>query len=182
MKPVLETRRLLLRQLTPEDFDAVFAILGDADVMYAWEHAFTRTEAARWLGKNVGRYLRDGFSYWAAIEKETGALIGLMGVLMEDAGGETVPGVGYLLRRDAWGRGYAAEGAAACARYALEALGFARVTAQIRPENERSVRVAQSLGMRRCGRFTKTYRGKEMPHDIYELKQETNCVSSAERG
>lgn len=44
----LETERLILRKITVGDIDAVYKILGDKEVMYAWEHGFSREEAENW--------------------------------------------------------------------------------------------------------------------------------------
>ena len=81
-------------------------------------------------------------------------------------------GVGYILGRNFWGRGYASEGAAACVDYAFDQLGAAEVIAEIRPENSASRRVAERLGMTARESFVKIYKGKEMPHLIYVITKE----------
>lgn len=78
-KVILETKRLVLRRLTRGDIDEVSSILGDIEVMYAWEKVFSREEAAEWIDKNLRRYEEDGYSYFIAHEKEGGGCVGLMG-------------------------------------------------------------------------------------------------------
>ena len=109
MKLILQTRRLTLRELEKEDVGALRLILQDPLVMYAWEHAFTDAEIRGWIETNQARYQKDGCGYWAAQASETGKLIGMLGLLMEELDGERKLGLGYLLRRDCWGMGYATE-------------------------------------------------------------------------
>ena len=164
---VIETERLVLRELTEADFDAAREILGDARVMYAWEHGFSDAETRAWIAENIARYRRDGFSYLAAVERGSGALAGFIGPLVETVDGERRMGVAYILGKNFWGQGYATEGAAACIDYAFDQLGADEVIAEIRPENSASRRVAERLGMTARESFVKIYKGKEMPHLIY---------------
>ena len=164
---VIETERLVLRELTEADFEAAREILGDTRVMYAWEHGFSDWETRAWIAENIARYRRDGFSYLAAVERAGGALAGFIGPLVETVDGERRMGVGYILGKNFWGRGYATEGAAACVDYAFDQLGADGVIAEIRPENGASRRVAERLGMTARESFVKIYKGKEMPHLIY---------------
>ena len=156
------------------------AILQDEQTMYAWEHGFTDDEVREWVKKNIFRYETDGFSYFAVLRHDTGELIGVMGPLMEEVEGSRHIGIGYILRRDCWHCGYAAEGAAACLNHAFEALNAERVIAQIRPENTASRRVAERLGMTVTGQFVKTYRGKEMPHLIYSTNRQPSGTPSTD--
>ena len=169
---VIETERLVLRELTEADFDAAREILGDARVMYAWEHGFSDAETRAWIAENIARYRRDGFSYLAAEERVSGALAGFIGPLVENVEGERRMGVGYILGRNFWGRGYASEGAAVCVDYAFDQLGAAEVIAEIRPENSASRRVAERLGMTARESFVKIYKGKEMQHLIYTVTKD----------
>ena len=170
--PTLETERLLLRPVEESDFAAVHRILGDSDVMYAWEHGFTAEETQQWIKSCLARYKRDGYSHFAAVQKDTGELIGLIGPIRETLEGETYLGLGWLLRRDRWKQGYALEGAKEALRYAFDVIGAACVIADIRPENEASIRLAQRLGMKAGHTVIKRYRGKEMPHTVYAVEKE----------
>lgn len=163
----LETNRLILRRLTEADFSALHGVLSKESVMYAWEHGFSREESADFLQRMMRRYETDGYAYFAAIEKESGAFLGVIGLLAEEIAGEACTGVGYILDDRFWGKGYAAEGAQACLDYAFSVLHAPRVIADIRPENTASRRVAARLGMQEEGVFDKFYYGKHMPHIIY---------------
>jgi RimJ/RimL family protein N-acetyltransferase len=166
---MLESDRLLFRKLTPDDFDGLAEMLRDPDVMYAWEHTFTDEEINKWIAKQAERYKNHIVGYFAAVNKATGELIGQMGLIWSDIGELRALEIGYMLKREHWGKGYATEGAAALAEYAFSEIGVNRVYTSIRPENIRSVRVAERIGMSAGDSFIKLYDGKNMEHTIYYL-------------
>lgn len=166
---ILESSRLLFRELREADFEALRPILGDKNTMYAWGYGFSDLQITEWIEKNKTRYQRDGFSYYAAILRETGALVGMMGLLNEEIGEETLLGIGYILGSDHWGYGLATEGAGAFLEYAFSVLKAAAVIADIRPENAASRHVAERLGMQVVGRHVKHHNGEKMPHLIYSV-------------
>ena len=169
---ILETSRLYLRKIQKNDDILISEILQDIDVMYAWEHAFSNDEVADWINENRMRYERDGYGYWAVIHKMSERLIGVCGLLKEQADYENYVGLGYIFNKDYWGRGYALESASACVDYAFHTLKVKELTAQIRPNNLPSRKVAEKLGMEVNKEFIKRYRGKEMLHLIYFLERE----------
>ena len=69
---ILETERLIVREMTKEDFPALTDMLYDERVMYAYAHTFSEDEAQAWLYNQLRRYKEDGFGLWAVILKETG--------------------------------------------------------------------------------------------------------------
>ena len=80
---VLETERLVLRTLCKEDQASLNKMLQDAEVMYAYAHAFSDEEAREWLDRQLERYRQYGFGLWAVILKETGEFIGQCGLTMQ---------------------------------------------------------------------------------------------------
>lgn len=164
---ILKTSRLYIREICTDDYDAICSILQDIDVMYAWEHAFSNEEVTAWINENMMRYKRDGYSYWAVIEKSTVRLIGVTGLIAEQADNEAYVGIGYIYNRSSWKNGYALEAAKACVQYAFDELNIDEITAQIRPDNLSSRRLAEKLGMIPKKEFTKIYKGKEMKHILY---------------
>lgn len=169
----LETKRLLLREMTAQDLPALSAILRDEKVMYAYEHAFSDKEVQDWLDRNLERYRTDGFGLWAAVLKETGAMIGQCGITMQQIGEDKkVPEVGYLFRRDVWHQGYATEAAMACRDYAFAQLQFPHVFSIIRDNNIPSQKVARRNGMTQWGSMVKHYCGIDMPHILFRITRE----------
>lgn len=168
---MIESERLLLRPITEDDFDELAVMLRDPDVMRAWEHTFSDEQIKAWIARRMAGYAACGHDYWLAVERESGAAVGQIGLLEEDVKGERVLGVGWMLKKACWGRGYAQEGARACIDHAFQVLGETRVIADIRPENTASVTVALRLGMVKTGSFVKHYNGIDMVHDVYELRK-----------
>lgn len=164
---ILETERLILRELTPADYPALCRILQDEKVMYAYGGAFSGVEAWEWLERQTARYRKWGFGLWAADLKETGEMIGQCGLTMQPWKGREVLEIGYLLQRARWHQGYALEAAAACKRYAFETLNAGEVCSIIRDTNTASQKVAVRLGMTVRDSWVKYYRGIAMPHDRY---------------
>ena len=171
MKIVLETERLILRELEQADLPALCRTLQDKQAMYAYEHAFSDEEAQAWLANQRRRYREDGFGLWGAALKADGRLIGQCGLTLQPLGdGTQEVEIGYLFERAYWHQGYATEAAVACKEYAFSVLGKERVCSIIRENNLPSRRVAERNGMRICGRLVKHYYGMEMPHLIYRAE------------
>lgn len=166
---VLETKRLRLRWLTMGDLDRLRPILQDAEVMYAWEHAFSDEEIQAWLLENLRRYETDGYSYLAVLDRGSGELLGVAGLLTEHIEGTARLGIGWIFGKQFWGQGFAREAAKALLCCAFEELGAGCVVATIRPENRPSRRLAERLGMRDRGSFLKLYQGRELRHLVYEI-------------
>jgi RimJ/RimL family protein N-acetyltransferase len=91
-----------------------------------------------------------GFGLWAALRRDTGAMIGFIGLchpLWFPAMAERVE-IGWRLAREAWGAGYATDGAREALRAGFETLALDEIVAFVHPENERSLAVCRRLGMR----------------------------------
>lgn len=171
MKKIMETPRLLMREMDQDDFDDLCALLQDRAVMYAYEHDFTPADVQDWLQRQLDRYERYGFGLWALILKETGEFIGQAGLTMQDAAGEEVLEIGYLLKHAFWHLGYATEATAACKEYAFETLKAPKVCCLIKADNIASQKVAKGMGMKKVKELKKTYYNGEMLHFLYEVKR-----------
>lgn len=145
---ILETPRLRLRELVPDDLDFVAAMLADPDVNRYYERQFTRAESEAFLNRQLSRYERDGHGLWLVTDRATGEPMGTIGLAWQEVEDERLPEVGWLLHRPFWGRGYATEAAVASRDAAFDRWGRAFVVSLIRPVNLRSQRVAQRIGMK----------------------------------
>lgn len=172
-RTIIETPRLLLREMTAADRPDLCMILQDKEVMYAYNGPFSDEEVNGWLERQTGRYREWGYGLWAVVLKQTGEMIGQCGVTRQLWNGEEVLEVGYLFRHSHWHQGYATEAARACMEYAFNVLGASEVCSIIRDNNIPSQRVALRNGMRKAeGVMVKHYRGAEMPHWLYLTTRE----------
>ena len=147
MKIILETPRLLLRQMSLDDLDFVADLLADPEVMRYYPRCCDREESEAWIRRQRARYAKDGFGFWLAVAHDTGEPVGQAGLLMQNLDGVMQVGLGYLMHRPFWRRGFADEACAGILDHAFETLGMGRVVCPIRPENEPSRRLAEKLGM-----------------------------------
>lgn len=169
---ILETERLYMREMTQEDFPALCRIMQDEEVMYAYEGAFNEEEVQGWLDRQRMRYQKLGFGLWAVVLKESNEMIGQCGLTMQPWKEEEVLEIGYLFQRTFWHKGYAAEAARGCKKYAFEVLKAKEVCSIIRDTNTASRRVALRNGMEKKDSWVKHFRGIDMPHDRYVVRSE----------
>jgi RimJ/RimL family protein N-acetyltransferase len=142
----LDTPRLRLRQFSAADWPAYAAMCADAETMryIATGQPQTQDEAWRSIAIFLGHWQLRGYGMWALERRDTGELIGRVGFI--DPPGWPGFELGWLLAREHWGRGYAREAATAALRHAFETLQRERVISLIRPQNLRSIALAEALG------------------------------------
>ena len=145
---ILETDRLILREMDHNDFDALYAVLADSDIMQHYPYTFDETRVRNWIDRNRARYQKDGFGLWAVILKETREMIGDCGITMQNIHGTMLPEIGYHIRADHQRKGYASEAAAACIRLAFEKYGFPAVYSYMKYTNIPSQKTAMKNGMK----------------------------------
>ncbi|HET8547063.1 MAG TPA: GNAT family N-acetyltransferase [Bryobacteraceae bacterium] len=146
MRVVIETERLLLREMSPDDLDIIAPMLADPDVMRFWPRPYTREETVRWIERWVHDYAEYGCGYWLMLEKAGLRPAGQAGLVMLTIDGVHAPSLGYIVDKRFWNRGYATEAASACLEWALAR--WPVVITPIRPENAPSLRVAEKLGLK----------------------------------
>jgi [ribosomal protein S5]-alanine N-acetyltransferase len=144
-KIVARTERLTLRELTLDDADALFGILGDPLAMEHYPAPKTRLETETWIRRALDSYASNGFGLWAVERTADRAFLGDCGPMLQPVEGESVPEIGYHIVRREWGRGYATEAALACREIILGRLGFERVVSIVAPENLASRRVGEKV-------------------------------------
>jgi len=148
MATILETPRLVLREMTDGDLDFVAAMLADPGVMRYYPKCYSRGEAGEWLARQLDRYAGHGYGLWLALEAASGEPVGQVGLTPpREVEGADETELGYLVHRPFWRRGFAAEAAAACRDYAFDVLGRPRVICLVRPENLPSRGVALKVGL-----------------------------------
>lgn len=178
--PLLDTPRLVLRPFVMEDAEAVFAFGRDPEVVRytSWHPHQSVADAEAAVQRYLARYEADDAPNWAAVRRDTGALIGAVGFgswHREHRRAE----IGYMLARSAWGQGFMPEILRALLRYGFEEMGLHRVEAMVNVPNEASMRVLEKVGMRREG-VLRGYVWKDgEPHDlqVFALLRDEHAVS-----
>jgi len=168
---IIETERLVLRELNIDDLTATREIVCDEQTMYAWNGAWTDEENLEGLQKQIDSYRENGFGRWAVVLKETGKVIGICGLMWCDTNKERVLEIGYLFNRKFWHKGYATEAAIACKKYAFNELGHDEVFSLIRDNNYNAMNVAIRNGMLVRDSFIKHYKGVDMPHFVFSVRR-----------
>lgn len=162
-----DTDRLRFRQMTSSDLDSMSALLGDPLVMAFYPAPKSKEEAAQWIAWNEANYAKHGYGLWI-VETQNGEFLGDCGLTWQQVNGRMELEVGYHIRTEAQGRGYATEAASACRDFARDVLQVQLLVAIIHPENDASRRVAEKIGMRyieddhRLGRGSRTVLGAKL--------------------
>ena len=144
----METQRLLFREYTPEDFDALREILCDPWTMRFYTKPYDENGVRKWLEWNFENYRTFGFGLWALELRESGRMIGDCGVTMQTINGKIRPEIGYHINKAYQGHGYATEAAARCKDFVFENTPFNIVYSYMNAANVASYTVATKNGMR----------------------------------
>jgi len=147
----LETPRLILRRWQEADRAHFAAMNADPVVMRYFANPFTTEQSDKTIDRYLAAFDREGFSFFAAILRDTGAFAGTIGLqTMRDV----VPNlpqpaveIGWRLTQDSQGQGLATEGALAIIDFAFHQLGLAEVVAITALPNRPSRHVMEKLGM-----------------------------------
>lgn len=166
----LETERLIIRSWLAGDWLLIRPMSLDPEVMQYIGHyqPWSEEETRQFASNRMSDFKRYGWTMWPLVLKETDAFVGYCGFLRRTYGeyeGEIE--IGYALAKEAWGKGLAAEAGARILRYGFEVLGFQRVIASARPENARSIRVMEKMGMHSIGLSLNDKR-RPVPHYAIE--------------
>jgi RimJ/RimL family protein N-acetyltransferase len=146
----IETARLEIREWTSEDFEEFFTLMSDPEVMRfsLMGRALSREEATDLFHKRILQHYKNGFGLWALYYKEEEKIIGFAGLITQEIGGQKRIELGYRLLPKYWHRGLALEAAREICTYAFTVLKLKELISIIEPENTRSIRLAERIGMK----------------------------------
>jgi ribosomal-protein-alanine N-acetyltransferase len=145
--PTLETERLRLRPLVPDDAEALHRIQSDPEHMRFYPHPFSREETDEWIVRAQVRYERDGFGLLAVDDRWTGELLGNVGPIVQEVDGVDEIELGWSITPARARQGIATEAAIVCRDWVFDVVGADHVISLVRPENEPSAGVARNVGM-----------------------------------
>ena len=156
--PSLATNRLHLRQIQPEDAEALFATFSDEEAMQFYGHEPHRSldETCRSIEQTQTRYARREAIRWGITLKGEDRVIGSCSFHHFDAGFHRAE-TGYELNRAFWSRGLMTEALSAILTYGFTELGLHRVEAIIDMANEPSKKLLLKLGFTYEGNLRQRY-------------------------
>ena len=162
MKLVFESKRLLFRPLAESDLDLSIKQWTDPDVVrYAARRVYTASELAAEMPIVVRRCAGGCVGIWCLIDKASGEKLGTaillpLPVELDDTDWDLVVGdeipegdieIGYVLKKSAWGKGYATEACRRLLKFAFEESPLEEIVATIDPGNAASRRVLEKSGL-----------------------------------
>lgn len=154
---ILETNRLLLRPLNPDDYGAVFDFMQAREVtqfLLFFGYPLNGSQLEGWL-RDVINASPDSFAYWAIIHCESEKLIGILSLTIDRFHHKAE--MGYWIGRDFWGQGLATEAVRAAIEYAFNDLQLHRLELTIHVRNKASQNVAKKLGFQLEGCFRESH-------------------------
>jgi RimJ/RimL family protein N-acetyltransferase len=145
----IKTSRLILRPWQEKDRKPYFEINQDTKVLEFLPGPLTQHQVNDFMDHQNQQLSERHFMLWAAELQETGKLIGFIGLNFFDQPAHFSPAVeiGWRLGSQYWGFGYATEGALVSLEYGLNKLGLKEIVSFTVPDNLRSRKVMERIGM-----------------------------------
>lgn len=176
MQTVIETERLILRELMPTDDEAMFEMDSNPEVhVFLGNKPAESIEETRATIQNVRQqYIERGIGRWAMVEKSSGSFVGWTGLKLNK---ETINNhidfyeTGYRLAQKHWNKGYATESTKAALKYAFEQLNAKEVCGITNVENLKSRKVLEKCGLIFIETFV-WHRWNELPCNWYKITRQ----------
>lgn len=171
---ILETERLILRELKETDLDDLYAILSDPETMQFYPAPYDQDGTRQWITRSIESYNANGFGLWAVLLKEANnKFIGQCGLLMQHIDGTQVPEIGYHLNKNYWNNGYITEAAKACMQHGFDRLNMTRIYIHTYVKNIPSQRIAEKLGMQKIKSYPKYIKSHHITweHVVYTMER-----------
>ena len=148
---IIETERLILRTWREEDAETYFKINQDPKVVEFLRGPLTEEQVHNFIVATNRQFEKRGFTNWAACLKDTGELIGFIGLNYINWKSHCTPAVevSWRLGSQYWGKGYATEVAKTVLNYGFNKAGLKEILSFTVPNNIRSIRVMEKIGMTR---------------------------------
>ncbi|MBE1446725.1 GNAT family N-acetyltransferase [Paenibacillus sp. OAS669] len=172
----IETSRLLLRDWEETDLEPFRQLNADERVMRYFPKTMSADETDAFYTSILSEFEECGFGLYAVELKETKAFVGFIGFRRAAFAADFTPciEIGWRLKQEAWGKGYATEGAKACLQYGFQELGFDEVYSFTAEVNTPSKNVMTKIGMNFIKFFDHPRVAKDHPlekHVLYHAKR-----------
>ncbi|GLB53660.1 N-acetyltransferase [Neptunitalea chrysea] len=154
-KYLFTSERLGFRNWEKDDLDEFASLNADKEVMKHFPNILTIKETADFIDRLQNHYKQYGHNYFAVEVINTGEFIGFIGLAYQTYETNFTPNVdiGWRLKKNAWGNGYATEGAKRCLEFAFNTLHLDNVIATCTERNYKSEHVMKKIGMKKHGSF-----------------------------
>ncbi len=152
---IFKSERLGFRTWNDHDLPAFVEINSDKEVMEHFPKLLTKEETAEFIERLKKHYVTNRYCYFATEVLHTGEFIGFIGLAYQEYKTEFTPAVdiGWRLKKSAWGKGFATEGAKRCLEFAFNELGLDNVISTCTEKNSKSESVMKKIGMKKVGEF-----------------------------
>ena len=152
---IFKSERLGFRNWTKDDLTEFAKINSDPEVMEYFPKTLTKQESSDFIDRLQKHYKKRGYNYFATEILETSELIGFIGLAYQVYQTEFTPAtdIGWCLKKSAWGKGYATEGAKRCLEFAFNELGIHKIVSTCTIRNIRSENVMKKIGLVKKGEF-----------------------------
>lgn len=145
MKKIIESERLILRELNVNDSENFYNLNSDPEVLrYTGDVPFSSIAAAETFLINYSEYQINGFGRWAVILKEANSFIGWCGLKLNE---ENLVDIGFRFFKREWGKGFATESAKAAIEFGFDTLKLKEIIGRASINNISSIRVLEKLNM-----------------------------------
>ena len=152
---LFKSERLGFRNWVNEDLIEFAKINANPEVMEHFPKPLTQQETAEFIVRLQDHYKKYRYNYFAVEIIASGEFIGFIGLTHQNYKTEFTPAtdIGWRLKKSAWGKGYATEGAKRCLELAFNDLKLKKIIATCTLNNTKSEHVMRKIGLVKKGRF-----------------------------
>ena len=154
-KYIFKSQRLGFREWNTNDLAEFSELNADSEVMEYFPTLLSEDETLQFIERLNKHYKENGYTYFATEILETGEFIGFIGIAYQDYDSAYTPNVdiGWRLKKSAWGKGYATEGALRCLKFGFEDRGLEKIISVCTAKNTKSEHVMKKIGMKKISEF-----------------------------
>ena len=145
---MIETGRLVLRPFRKSDFEDLKSVWGDRETMSFYPEIYSDKRMREIVSEQIATYDKYGYGLFVVLEKYNGSFVGDCGITIQDIDGVDEYEIGYRIKKEHWGVGYATEAALAVKKYGFETLHLKKLCSYMESAHKQSRRVAEKIGMK----------------------------------
>ena len=152
---IFKSDRLGFREWSKNDLEEFLKLNSDEEVMEHFPKILSKEEVEEFIEKLKNHFEKNGYTYYAIEILDEKEFIGMIGIAFQEYQTKFTPAIdiGWRLKKSAWGKGYATEGAKRCLKYAFDELGIDKIISVCTIKNQKSENVMKKIGMKKIGEF-----------------------------